>query len=151
AGITANLAASGVSDVVKAFANLKPAGAPAAPGGGLTAGDLLASQQQITPDDLTALVDAMQRLRPRVLQIPAYAEISIYEPFISPEGTMEWRLLAEKSYERDVVTTDIDARTVVNMLSNASTLLRPATQPAQPGAPATQPAQPGAQGTPAAE
>ena len=48
----------------------------------------------------------MRQLNPRFLKIPAYAEVSIYEPFISPEGTMEWKLIAEKTYNRDVVATD---------------------------------------------
>lgn len=103
-GITANLAASGVADVVKAAAQLKPG-----------TGTLTSGTQPVgtTPapafesvEKLKALTDAMRQLNPRFLTIPAYAEISIYEPFISPEGTMEWKLIAEKSYSRDMVATD---------------------------------------------
>jgi len=72
-------------------------------------------------EKIKALAEAMRQLNPKFLTIPAFAEISIYEPFISPEGTMEWKLIAEQSYSRNVVATDpVSAQAVMNLLKTAS-------------------------------
>jgi hypothetical protein len=118
-GITANLAASGVADVVKAVAQFKPTTPTGAPTGGVPP-----QTPSPSPDVelVKALAEAMRQLNPKFLTIPDFAEISIYEPFISPEGTMEWKLIAEKSYSRDVVATDpVSAQAVRNLLKTAST------------------------------
>src|SRR5262249_21841630 len=117
AGITANLAASGVADVVTAVAGLaKPGAAPAARGAGQSG-----VPQQLTPDQVKSVTDAMMQLHPKFISIPAYAEISIYEPYISPEGTMEWKLIAEKSFDRNVQTTDLGSPDTMNLLKMATT------------------------------
>ncbi len=117
-GITANLAASGVADVVKAVAQLKPG----VTGAGQTTSELQPQTPNDTVEQVKALADAMRQLNPRFLTIPAFAEISIYEPFISPEGTMEWKLIAEQSYSRDVMATDpVSAQAVRNLLKPLAT------------------------------
>jgi hypothetical protein len=117
-GITANLAASGVADVVNAVAQLRPG----TTGTGKTTTDTQPQTQTFeSVEQVKALTDAMRQLNPRFLTIPAFAEISIYEPFISPEGTMEWKLIAEKSYNRDVMATDpVSAQAVRNLLKTTS-------------------------------
>ena len=109
-GISANLAANGVADVVKQVASLKPGGA---------GGPGAAHQSTLPPvsaNQLQVLSDALRQLSPKFLTIPAYAEISIYEPYLSPEGTMEWKLIAEKSFERNVVATEFRPEDVMSLL-----------------------------------
>ena len=67
-----------------------------------------------------AVADALRELNPKFLKIPAYAEISIYEPYLSPENTMEWRLVAEKSYDRNVVATSFHPKDVLGLLQSAT-------------------------------
>jgi hypothetical protein len=115
AGITANLAASGVADVVKAVANLKPGVIP--PGATKTAGT---APPSVSTEQVRSITDAMRQLHPKFIPIPAYAEISIYEPYISPEGTMEWKPIAEKSFNRDVLTTDLQPHQTMTMVRSAA-------------------------------
>jgi hypothetical protein len=120
-GITANLAASGVADVVKAVAGLKPGAA--LPGAGET--HTATPPQPLSPDQVKSVTDAMMQLHPRFIPIPAYAEISIYEPYISPEGTMEWKPIAEKSYDRSVLTTDLKPHETMRLLQSAGVVTTP--------------------------
>jgi len=120
AGITANLAASGVADVVKAVAGLNPA---AAAGGKVQTGGPPSGAPKLASLDVNtvrAVADALRELNPKFLKIPAYAEISIYEPYLSPENTMEWRLVAEKSYDRTVVATSFHPKDVLGLLQSAT-------------------------------
>jgi len=129
-GITANLAASGVADVVKAFAGLAPGAGM--PGGKVTSA--VPSQPgtlSLDAEKIKAVADVLRQLRPKFLSIPAYAEISIYEPYLSPEGTMEWKLVAEKSYDRNVVATDFHPQDALKLLQSATVTPTPAT-PAPP-------------------
>ena len=119
AGITANLAASGVADVVKAVASLKPGGTPTAKAqSGLPQGG--APLASLDVNKVKAVADALRELQPKFLTIPAYAEISIYEPYLSPEGTMEWKLVAEKSFGRTVMAADFTPAQVVDLLKSAT-------------------------------
>ena len=119
-GITANLAASGVADVVKQIASLKPTAGASAPSGTTPQNALPPPTVPVDAATIQAMSDAMRELNPKLLSIPSYAEISIYEPYLSPEGTMEWKLIAEKSFERNVVTTEFSGQQVMNMLSGAT-------------------------------
>jgi hypothetical protein len=114
-GITANLAASGVANVVKAAASLR-----GTPGMGKTQSDVAPDkgqeQKDISIEKAQALVDMIQKLRPSFVPIPGFAEISIYEPYISPEGTMEWKLLAEKQFTREVMGTSLTDAQLSNVL-----------------------------------
>jgi hypothetical protein len=115
-GITANLAASGVADVVKAVASLRPS----IGGGGGRVQSEVPPQKFLDPERVRAVDEALRNLRPKFLTIPAYAEISIYEPFLTPEGTMEWKLIAEHKYDRNVVATDVPLTDIVNLMTTAS-------------------------------
>jgi hypothetical protein len=131
-GITANLAASGVADVVRAVANLNPAAA-GVPGAARTQTGLPGGAQAPQPVDASkvqAVADALRQLNPKFIKIPAYAEISVYEPYLTPEGTMEWRLICEKSYDRNVVATNFAAADVMNLLKSAT--VTPPTAPTLP-------------------
>lgn len=129
AGITANLAGSGVANVMRAAASLRPGVAPG--GGGQRQSGV--PQAPITVDDVEkvkALTNAMKELNPKFIPIPAYAEISIYEPYLTPDGMMEWKPILERSYTRDVLTTDSAPHEVINMLRQATGLaVTPETAP----------------------
>jgi Bacterial Ig-like domain len=116
-GITANLAASGVADVVRAVADLRKGAAPA----GNVATPTGAKEPQLSADSekVKALASAIRELQPKFVKIPGYAEISIYEPFLSPEGTMEWKLIAEKSFNRDVQQA-LDEKAVDQLLQSVA-------------------------------
>ncbi len=116
AGITANLAGSGVANVLKAAANLRPG----VSGGGQRQSGV--PQQPVTVDDvekIRALTDAMKELKPKHITIPAYAEISIYEPYLTPDGMMEWKPILERAYSRDIITTDATTPEVKAILGKA--------------------------------
>ena len=82
-----------------------------------------------------AVADALRELQPKFLKIPAYAEISIYELYLSPEKTMEWRLVAEKSYDRNVVATSFHPK---DALGRSSRRLSRRAAAAVPAASATE-------------
>jgi hypothetical protein len=117
AGITANLAASGVSDVVKAVAGLKPG---AQLGTGAKTSGVPPQPLAVDAEKVRAVADALRHLQPKFVKIPAFAEISIYDAYISPEGTMEWKLVAEKSFERNVMATEFQPQDVLRLLQSAT-------------------------------
>ncbi len=146
-GITANLAASGVADVVKAVAGLSPT---ATSSGATKTG--VAPPVQLSPDaaKVKALANALQQLQPKFVKIQGYSEISIYEPYLSPEGTMEWRLLMEKQFDRDVMQSGFDSQQVLNLLGSSTTPVPAAAAPASavPAPPLAAPAAPAAPAPP---
>lgn len=142
-GITANLAASGVADVVTAVAGLRGGAGGTSK---LQSGPAPNSKpKEMDYEQVQALVDAMKSLKPCFVSIPGYAEISVYEPYISPEGTMEWKQIAEKTFARDVLGTTLDHADVMNLLGNAPAFRdipptsKPPTEPTPLPAPATTP------------
>ena len=98
-GITANLAASGVANVIRSIASLPKTGvaAPAAPPS--------RAPEQL-PAGATEALDILAKLDLKPITLNGYAEISVFEAYISPEGTMEWRPLAgleRMSFDRHVL------------------------------------------------
>ena len=82
-GIALNLGLGGVADVVNSAANL---------------GSALSPERSVTPDQLRQLAEAIEMAKrvptfdtslPRGV-LSDYAEISVYEPRVTPEGNMEW-------------------------------------------------------------
>ncbi len=122
-GITANLAASGVADVVSAVANIKPPAGQVAkpdvappPGGANTPAPLPVDATRVQ-----AVHNLMRSLNPKTLTLTGFAEISIYEPYIAPEGTMEWRLITKQSFDRDHLSISASVDEVMAMLKAATT------------------------------
>ena len=121
-GITANLAASGVADVVKAVANIKPPGAAgitpqSSPGSGTPAAQPVA----VDAARVQAVHNLLRSLNPKTLTLNGFAEISIYEPYIAPEGTMEWRLITKQSFSRDYLSVSASFDQVMAMLKTSTT------------------------------
>jgi hypothetical protein len=109
-GITANLAASGVADVVKAAADLRNIAA-ASPGFAGTPTALSVDSQYVQQ-----LLESLKGYRPNMIKISHFAQISIYEPYLSPAGTMEWRLIADHSYDRDFMEGSVDPAFILKWL-----------------------------------
>ena len=78
---------------------------------------LLAQVQQAAARDGT---DAMRQLNPKFLTIPSYAEISIYEPYLAPDGTMDWKIIAE-NVDRNVLATEFGPGRWKQLLAGRST------------------------------
>jgi hypothetical protein len=95
AGIAANLAARGVGDLVKDIASLGP--------GSVSKGTVVGQADVQGGQQAQSLIQSLQDLHLQPVRLFNYAEITIYEAFITPEGTMEWRPVHEKSYNRDVL------------------------------------------------
>ncbi len=96
AGIAANLAASGVGDIIKDIAQLNP---------GSSASDTVKSAAKGRPfnsDSVTATIQSLESLKPHQITIPKYAEITIYEAYVTPEGMMEWKPIHHGEYEAHV-------------------------------------------------
>ncbi len=98
-GITANLAASGVANVISSIAGL---GRNAVPASGPAAQN---APSTVTP---TAVTETFSHIRdmagdPHPIVLPKYAQISIYEAYLTPEGTMEWKPIVERTYDRAVI------------------------------------------------
>lgn len=117
-GITANLAASGVADVVKSVAALR--GPVTSTGTGSTQSGLIAPQVALDAEKIRALADAMVQLQPKFVKIEGYAEINIYEPYLSPEGTMEWKPIIQHVFDRDVVQSGFAPQDVMKLLQSAA-------------------------------
>ncbi|WP_197446378.1 hypothetical protein [Tautonia plasticadhaerens] len=93
-GIAANLAASGVADVITSLSKLKPQ----VPG---TEGE----SQTVDAGDLRRVVTQLEELRPfaQPVCLPEYAEIHVYEPSLMPDGSMDWREIVNHQFNRDVL------------------------------------------------
>jgi hypothetical protein len=89
-GIATNLAGSGVADVVSSVADLA---------GELQSGELAA------PDSpkVQRVVQTMESLQAQCvpMTIPNFAEIHVYEPYLSFDGMMEWREITCLNFDRD--------------------------------------------------
>ena len=51
----------------------------------------------------TAIIQSLQVLKLKPIRLYKFAEIAVYEAFVTPEGTMEWKPIHEKAYDRDVL------------------------------------------------
>ena len=118
AGITANLAANGVGDVIKDIASLKPgsvntSGTPTAAGHG----------RAFDSTEVAASIESLKSLNLQPVRLMEFAEITVYEAFVSPEGTMEWKPIHDRQYNRDILgalhTTFKPGATFANPLPGA--------------------------------
>ncbi|MFQ5730919.1 MAG: hypothetical protein ACE5KM_03075 [Planctomycetaceae bacterium] len=92
-GITANLAATGVADVVDSVANLA---------GRLQSGDGTVPVDSREVRQVVRTLKGMDaKLRP--IQLPNYAEIHVYEPHLTPDGRMEWTEIVGLSFDRTIL------------------------------------------------
>ena len=101
-GITANLAASGVANVIKSIASLPKTGV-AAPAAAMAPP---AAPTEELPAGATESLQFLSQLDLKPVTLYNYAEISVYEAYVSPEGTMEWRPLTgldRMAFNRDVL------------------------------------------------
>jgi len=99
AGIAANLAARGVGDLIKDIASLNPGSTSSTttPGTPKGQGKLLGG------DGATAIIQSLQDLNLKPMRLSKFAEIAVYEAYITPEGTMEWKPIHKQEYDRDVL------------------------------------------------
>jgi hypothetical protein len=99
AGIAANLAASGASDVLTSLAGLNT-------GRGGRQTELQATQVQ-------EVIERVENLGPRTppMRLEGYAEIHVYEPHVTSEGQMEWREITNLNFFRDYLGTSRDRLT----------------------------------------
>jgi hypothetical protein len=99
-GIAANLTGRGVADVVKSIGDLRRA-ATTVPG--------TTHAGEVPQSELAALKDRIARIertkeQPVCTIIPDYAEIHVLEPFLLPEGTMEWREIRAFNFSRSYLS-----------------------------------------------
>jgi hypothetical protein len=99
-GIAANLALSGVSDVVQGIAKV-----------GSAAGKEGAT---VSAGQAREIIERVEMLNPHpVARLDGYAEIHVYEPYLTSDCQMEWREITNLSFYRDYLGLSRERRTVV--------------------------------------
>src|SRR5208282_1049516 len=94
--IAANLTARGVANVVSSIADLQKKAAGAA--------GAAAQGPAITYSEANQVVTSVRSLNPQPLPpLEGYAQISIWEPFLTPDGMMEWKQITQQSFTREVM------------------------------------------------
>lgn len=105
-GIQAKLVASGASDVISSLVGVSESAQQN--GGVVTNNELkaLAKVAQAASFDLPE-----QNLPKESSLVPGYAAIHVYEPYVTPEGTMEWREIdmPKNSFDRFFLGEDLAA------------------------------------------
>lgn len=100
-GITANLAASGVADVVSSVADLT---------GELQAGDGTVTATSPQVKKVVKKIEGLDaKIRP--IHLPNYAEIHVFEPNVTPDGMMTWTEIVALNFDRTILAkerTDAD-------------------------------------------
>jgi hypothetical protein len=101
-GIAANLTARGVGDVIRSLVSAQTAGAQATgtKGGGGGAGF---GPGDTPPANAIRAIENLQSLNLQPVCLPNYAEIHIYEAYLTPDGMMDWRPIAEHTFGRDIL------------------------------------------------
>jgi hypothetical protein len=97
-GIAANLTLGGAADVISSVQNLRAA---AAKGGGT-------GEAQVTPAQIREIHEKIVTrgfTQKDIVTMSRYAEIHVFEPYVTPEGQMEWRLVTALSFDRDFLGT----------------------------------------------
>lgn len=91
-GIASNLTLGGAADVITAVQNLR--GAATGTGAGTGA-------REIVPNQIIEVHEKMveQGFAPQTLT--GFAEIYVYEPYLDPEGQMQWRPIVNHCFNRD--------------------------------------------------
>jgi len=97
AGITANLAARGIGDAIKDIASINPGSVSSA------AGPASAKGRAFNSDNVEAAIKNLGDLKPHAITLPKYAEITIYEAFVTPDGMMEWKPIHDRTYDRTLL------------------------------------------------
>jgi hypothetical protein len=131
-GITANLAGRGLGDVIKSLTSLRAGGGGASPEALIDAAAKLANLRQ---------AESYAPLGPT--KIADYAEIHVLEPYLTPEGQMEWREIYSGHFDRDVVAAlqwrgtgdgpKVETRTTI--VAPAAPAAPPPPHPGIPGTP----------------
>lgn len=101
-GIASNLTLGGAADVVTSVQNLR--GAVAGKGGGTGGGDA----NTITTEDVKVVNEMIVNqgfTKNSIVTLDQYAEIHIFEPYLTPDGRMEWRPVTELNFSRDFLGT----------------------------------------------
>jgi hypothetical protein len=97
-GIAANLTLGGAADVINSVQSLRAA---AAKGGGTGEG-------VVTPAQIQEVHEKIVQhgfTRDNLVTMSQYAEIHVFEPYLTPEGQMEWRPVTELSFDRQFLGT----------------------------------------------
>jgi hypothetical protein len=94
-GIASNLTLGGAADVINSVQNLRAAAAGRGAGTGtegVTVTQIREVHEKIVDKGFT---------KDSIVTLSQYAEIHVFEPYLTPEGQMEWRPVTELCFNRD--------------------------------------------------
>ncbi|MCA9178133.1 MAG: hypothetical protein KDB14_26900 [Planctomycetales bacterium] len=147
-GVGALFAGRGAADVLDSVAGLADAGSVPKGGG---AGERAVMESDVYVDRVTRLAKVIQSqtLMPR--EMLNFAEVSIYEPTLTETGGMDWRLIANHSFDRQYFSPDMSQQSA-KLIGNLIQGLKATTPAGSPGAevPSTLDGRPPTGGAPAA-
>jgi len=112
-GIAANLTGRGVANVVSSIADLQKK-----LGGGVAGSG---SAPAMSVSEANQVIKTVRELNPvRLEPLQGYAQISVWEPILGPDGQMEWREITNQSFARELIGGLREETTTTTNLKGAS-------------------------------